>query len=294
MPRPLNPRRRDSVTIVQEAGWAPGPVWRGGDNLAHTEIRPPDLPACSQPPKRLYSWEDKLKTHLKQNGLEYVDWINLDQVADIWWVLMNMVLNFWIPQKVGCIFTKWGTICFAFQQHCSHYAGYCLPQMYLYISLVLCQHSSRPHQTRNVSCTFAQVSFLFHFYLLLEHVHINLYFWNVPLILTIHTLIATGFQTTTYILICLLEMKSILQLSCHHRSATPFSVILLNFESWLTAVYVISRPRTQCRTWQWLYKRAVATTIARLLTAEQTMLLQCVTCYAVLTLAVKNILHYGW
>jgi len=74
---------------------------------------------------------------------------------------MNMVLNFWI---VGCIFTKWETICFAFQQHCSHYAGYCLPQMYLSISLLLCQHSNCPHQTRNVSCMFAQVSFLFHFY----------------------------------------------------------------------------------------------------------------------------------
>jgi len=33
--------------------------------------------------------------------------------------------------------------------------------------------------------------------------------------------------------------------------------------------------------------------IARLLTAEQTMLLHCVTCYAFLTLAIKNILHSG-
>ena len=30
------------VPIVQEAGWAPGPVWTGAENLAPTEIRSPD------------------------------------------------------------------------------------------------------------------------------------------------------------------------------------------------------------------------------------------------------------
>jgi hypothetical protein len=32
-PRPLYPRERQ-VPIVQEAGWAPGPVWTGTENLA--------------------------------------------------------------------------------------------------------------------------------------------------------------------------------------------------------------------------------------------------------------------
>ena len=27
------PRGRDPVPIVQEAGWAPGPVWRGADHV---------------------------------------------------------------------------------------------------------------------------------------------------------------------------------------------------------------------------------------------------------------------
>ena len=35
-PRPLYPRERDLVHIVQEAGWAPGPVWTGEENLAPT------------------------------------------------------------------------------------------------------------------------------------------------------------------------------------------------------------------------------------------------------------------
>jgi hypothetical protein len=30
---------KDPVPIVQEAGWAPGPVWKGAENLAHTGIQ---------------------------------------------------------------------------------------------------------------------------------------------------------------------------------------------------------------------------------------------------------------
>jgi hypothetical protein len=39
---------KDPVPIVQEAGWAPGPVWTGVENLAPTRIRSPDRPACSE------------------------------------------------------------------------------------------------------------------------------------------------------------------------------------------------------------------------------------------------------
>jgi hypothetical protein len=39
---------KDPVPIVQEAGWAPGPVWIGAENLAPTGIQSPDLPACSE------------------------------------------------------------------------------------------------------------------------------------------------------------------------------------------------------------------------------------------------------
>jgi len=34
MPRPLFTPGKDPVPIVQEAGWAPGPVWTGAENLA--------------------------------------------------------------------------------------------------------------------------------------------------------------------------------------------------------------------------------------------------------------------
>jgi hypothetical protein len=33
MPRPLFTLGKDPIPIVQEAGWAPGPVWTGAENL---------------------------------------------------------------------------------------------------------------------------------------------------------------------------------------------------------------------------------------------------------------------
>jgi hypothetical protein len=44
-PRPYFTPRKDPVPTVQEAGWAPGPVWTGAENLASTGIRSPDRPA---------------------------------------------------------------------------------------------------------------------------------------------------------------------------------------------------------------------------------------------------------
>ena len=44
---------KDPVPIVQEAGWAQGPVWTGGKNLALTGIRSPDLQARSESLYRL-------------------------------------------------------------------------------------------------------------------------------------------------------------------------------------------------------------------------------------------------
>jgi hypothetical protein len=43
--RPLYPWERDPLTIVLVAGWAPGPVWTGAENLALIGIRFPDRPA---------------------------------------------------------------------------------------------------------------------------------------------------------------------------------------------------------------------------------------------------------
>jgi hypothetical protein len=39
------PRERGLVLLVQEAGWAPGPVWMVPETLAPTRIPSPDSPA---------------------------------------------------------------------------------------------------------------------------------------------------------------------------------------------------------------------------------------------------------
>jgi len=48
MPQPLFTPEKDLVPIVQEAGWASGPVWTGAENLVPTGIQSPDRPARSQ------------------------------------------------------------------------------------------------------------------------------------------------------------------------------------------------------------------------------------------------------
>ena len=53
MPQTLFTPGKDPVPIVEEAGWAPGPVWTGAENLAHTGIQSPDCPARSHSLYRL-------------------------------------------------------------------------------------------------------------------------------------------------------------------------------------------------------------------------------------------------
>ena len=45
-PRPLFTPGKDAVPVVQETGWAPGPVWTGGKSLLHRDSIP-DRPARS-------------------------------------------------------------------------------------------------------------------------------------------------------------------------------------------------------------------------------------------------------
>ena len=44
---------KDPVPVVQEAGWAPGQVWTGAENLVPTGILSPDRPASSESLYRL-------------------------------------------------------------------------------------------------------------------------------------------------------------------------------------------------------------------------------------------------
>jgi hypothetical protein len=46
-PRPIYSRETDPISIVQEVVWVRGPVWKGAENLAPTEIRSPDCLAVN-------------------------------------------------------------------------------------------------------------------------------------------------------------------------------------------------------------------------------------------------------
>jgi len=52
-PWPLFTPGNDAVHIVHEAGWVPGPVWTGAENIAAIGIRSPDRPTRSQSLYRL-------------------------------------------------------------------------------------------------------------------------------------------------------------------------------------------------------------------------------------------------
>jgi hypothetical protein len=44
-------------------------------------------------------WEDNIKMDLKAIGWEGADWIYLARDRDQWWVLVNTVMNIWVPQN---------------------------------------------------------------------------------------------------------------------------------------------------------------------------------------------------
>ena len=78
MPRRLFTPRKDPVPIVQEAGWAPGPVWTGAENLAPTRIRSPELPFRSQPLYRI-----RYPAHINIVGyLKFISVARATQIKD--------------------------------------------------------------------------------------------------------------------------------------------------------------------------------------------------------------------
>jgi len=82
MSRPLFTPGKETVPIVQEAGWAPGPVWTGAENLASTGIRSPDRPARSQSLYRL-----TYPAHnLKHKGM--LKFITLYNCFSLWFMLL--------------------------------------------------------------------------------------------------------------------------------------------------------------------------------------------------------------
>ena len=75
-PRPLFTLGIDPVPIVEEAGWAPGLVWTGAENLTLTGIRSPDRPARCQ---SLY------QLRYPAHSLLVCQWVNVECLHKIIW-----------------------------------------------------------------------------------------------------------------------------------------------------------------------------------------------------------------
>ena len=73
----FTPRRRDSVPILQDVGWAPGPVWTGAENFLPTGSRSPDDSVRSES----LSWCVTLQGHIRWacSGRVMVKW------PSVWW-----------------------------------------------------------------------------------------------------------------------------------------------------------------------------------------------------------------
>jgi hypothetical protein len=46
-------------------------------------------------------WWDNINTSLEEIRCGGMGWTVLAQDRDQWWSLMNMVMNFWVPENVG-------------------------------------------------------------------------------------------------------------------------------------------------------------------------------------------------
>jgi hypothetical protein len=44
-----------------------------------------------------HRWEDNIKIDLQEGGRGDMDWIELTQVRDRWWDLVNVVMNLQVP-----------------------------------------------------------------------------------------------------------------------------------------------------------------------------------------------------
>jgi hypothetical protein len=75
--------------------------WAGYIALRDTRNVPKILVRTSEGKRPLgrprHRWEDSIRINLREIWWEGMEWICLTQYRDLWWVLVNMVMNNWIP-----------------------------------------------------------------------------------------------------------------------------------------------------------------------------------------------------
>jgi hypothetical protein len=64
-------------------------------------------PERKRPHGRLrHGWNDNIRMDHREIKWEVVDWMLLTQGRDLWWAVVNMVMNFWLPRKAGNFMTS--------------------------------------------------------------------------------------------------------------------------------------------------------------------------------------------
>jgi len=97
-PRPLYLRERDPVHIVQEAGWARGPVWTGQEYSPPTGIRFPDLKTRSESLFRLTVDRKFVENSCTPGSVVY---------CDVWAGYLNISCSEFVGQKFGLYIFIW-------------------------------------------------------------------------------------------------------------------------------------------------------------------------------------------
>jgi len=60
-----------------------------------------------------HRWEDNIKMDLQDLGCGDIDWIKLAQDRDMWWALVNAVMNLQVPQNTGNFLTSYKVVSFS-------------------------------------------------------------------------------------------------------------------------------------------------------------------------------------
>jgi hypothetical protein len=70
-------------------------VARMGENAYMILVGKPEGKRPLGRPRR--RWADNIKMDLRQTGWNFMDWIDVAQDRDQWRILVNTVLNLWVP-----------------------------------------------------------------------------------------------------------------------------------------------------------------------------------------------------
>ena len=109
--------RKDPVPILQEAGWAPGPVWTGGKSRPHRDLIP-DRPARSQSLYRLsypahndlYCSPNTVRV-IKSRKMRWVGHVALlgrgEAYTGFWWGNLREIDHLEDSGRDGTIILRW-------------------------------------------------------------------------------------------------------------------------------------------------------------------------------------------